>query len=88
MTKILLSLILIIFILSLSIYASSSQETKKEQILVKKTILDFKKELNLSDSQIKEIEKLLQEFKTKKEDTVKSIRQHDLKLKQLYLHLG
>lgn len=77
---IVVSLILMIF----PFFYSFAQEGNLKQDTVKRqTILDFKDELNLSEKQIKEIEKLLAEFKSKESETVKRIQQHDKSLKQL-----
>ncbi len=75
--------ILSIFLL-FSFYESiHAEEPKKEQAPKRQTILDFKDELKLSNTQVKEIENLLTEFKKRQTDAAKEIRKHDAKLREL-----
>lgn len=60
-----------------------AEEQRKITTPQRQTILDFKVELNLNENQIKEIEKLLSNFKKKEAEFIKEIQKHDLQLKEL-----
>lgn len=60
-----------------------AEEQRKITTPQRQTILDFKVELNLNENQIKEIEKLLSNFKKKEAEFIKEIQKHDRQLKEL-----
>lgn len=60
-----------------------AEEQRKITTPQRQTILDFKVELNLNENQIKDIEKLLSNFKKKEAEFIKEIQKHDRQLKEL-----
>lgn len=83
------SLLIFLFCLSAAIsnlilsQLTYAEEQRKITTPQRQTILDFKVELNLNENQIKDIEKLLSNFKKKEAEFIKEIQKHDRQLKEL-----
>jgi len=64
--------------------ASFSQQAPQGEFqVVRKTILDFKQELKLTEKQVKEIEKLLQVYFKKEQEMLGKIREKETKLTEM-----
>gem|GEM_PF-1445688 len=78
--------ILFIFVSSflIPVRVMCAEKSQPQQVQVtRKTILDYKAEVGLSDKQVKEIEKLIGEFEKRLADRAEKIREKDTKLKEL-----
>ena len=71
----------IIFLFPLNLI--SQQISQQQPQVTRKTILDFKQELKLTEKQVKEIEKLLQVYFKKEQEMLGKIREKETKLTEM-----
>lgn len=83
---------ILIFVFSGIKINSFCEETKQQnqniQQVQRKTILDFKEELQLTEKQVKDIEKLITDFQKRTDERINKIRENDKKLKELLVKEG
>jgi hypothetical protein len=83
--------IITFLLLAFSPLFAQTQPQPKEQTqpqIQRKTILDFKDELKLSEKQVKDIEKLLQGYFKKEKEFADKIRERERRLNELLSHGG
>jgi len=83
--------IITFLLLAFSPLFAQTQPQPKEQAqpqIQRKTILDFKDELKLSEKQVKDIEKLLQGYFKKEKEFADKIRERERRLNELLSHGG
>ena len=83
--------IITFLLLAFSPLFAQTQPQPKEQAqpqIQRKTILDFKDELKLSEKQVKDIEKLLQVYFKKEKEFADKIRERERRLNELLSHGG
>ena len=81
------SLLLISFFIPIRGTCEETSQPQQVQV-TRKTILDYKAEVGLSDKQVKEIEKLIGEFEKRLADRAEKIRENDTKLRELLVKEG
>jgi len=83
-----LSLVISLFFFDLYAQAQPQPQSQAQPQIQRKTILDFKDELKLSEKQVKDIEKLLQVYFKKEKEFADKIRERERRLNELLSHGG
>ena len=78
-----LSLVISLFFFDLYAQAQNQPQVQAQPQIQRKTILDFKDELKLSEKQVKDIEKLLQVYFKKEKEFADKIRERERRLNEL-----
>ena len=78
-----LSLVISLFFFDLYAQAQNQSQVQAQPQIQRKTILDFKDELKLSEKQFKDIEKLLQVYFKKEKEFADKIREKERRLNEL-----
>jgi hypothetical protein len=78
-----LSLVISLFFFDLYAQAQPQPQSQAQPQIQRKTILDFKDELKLSEKQVKDIERLLQMYFKKEKEFADKIRERERRLNEL-----